>query len=98
MRNELERNDQRLIEEHEREDRRVEREARREEEREAREERLLTALREAQPTVPQTVYMNRLNLQKMGEKDDRVVFICYIDTALTKAKVPPAQCKDHVQP
>ena len=34
----------------------------------------------------------------MGEKDDPVVFIRYLETALTRAKVPPAQWKDHVQP
>ena len=82
----------------EREDRRVERETRREEEREAREVRLLATLKAAQLVVPKKVNMSKLNLPKMTNKDDPVVFIRYLETALIKAKVPPEQWKDHVQP
>ena len=72
----------------EREDRRVEREAKREEEREAREARLLANLKAAQPAVPQTVNISKLNLPKMTDKDDPVVFIRYLETALIRAKYP----------
>ena len=82
----------------EREDRRVQRETRREEEREAREARLLDTLKAAQPVVPQTVNISKLNLPKMTGKDDPVVFIRYLETALIRAKVPPEQWNDHVQP
>ena len=84
--------------EREKEAERREREAKREEEREAREARLLTALRQAQPAVPQMVNINRMVLPKMGEKDDPVTIIRYLETALVRAKVPPAEWKDHVQP
>ena len=49
-------------------------EAKREEEREAGEARLLTTLRAAQPTVPQNVSISKLNLPKMKDTDDPVVF------------------------
>ena len=75
-----------------------EREAKREEEREAREARLLTTLRAAQPAVPQNVSISKLNLPKMKDTDDPVVFIRYLETALVRARIPQDQWKDHVQP
>ena len=85
----------------EREDRQkreqLEREERREEERERREDGLLTTLKEAQPAVPQKVNIHKLDLPRMKEGDDSVVFIDYLDSALKRSKVPENEWLDLAQ-
>ena len=72
----------------EREETRQREELKREEEQETREERLSATLKAAQPVVSQTVNISKLNLPKMTDKDDTMVFIRYLKTALIRAKVP----------
>ena len=70
-----------------REARRIERQARREEERKAREARLLTALKEAQPAVPQTITILNTKLPEMKDTDDTELFIAMFEAALRSNKI-----------
>ena len=58
----------------------------------------LATLRAAQPVVPQNISINKLNLPKMKDNDDPVVFIRYLETALVRANITQDQWIDHVQP
>ena len=58
------------------------------------EERLLTALREAQPVVPQTITIQNHKLSEMKEGDDAELFVTMFEAALRSNNVPHAQWKN----
>ena len=79
-----------------REARRIEEEYEREERRQQREEKLLLAIKEAQPAVPQTVQINSCKLPKMKEGEDITSFIKLFEAALQDYNIPPLQWKARV--
>ena len=87
-----------MIERADRQKRELQRDERKEDEQLRSKEKLLITLKEAQPVVPQTVNISKLILPKMTDKNDPVVFIRYLETALIRTKVPQDQWKDYVQP
>ena len=60
----------------------------REERAEQRETKLLIALKEAQPVVPQTVHLDNTKLPTMSKGEDVELFIELFETALTVGGVP----------
>ena len=68
----------------------------REEKRLQREEKLLMAIKEAQPAVPQTVHLNSCKLPKMKEGKDITSFIEMFEAALQDFDIPQAQWKARV--
>ena len=71
----------------------VEREEARREEDLRREERMLLALRAAQPAVPQTVTIQNHKLPEMREGEEVETFIAMFKAALRTNKIPQAQWK-----
>ena len=74
-----------------REDRRIEREEQNKREVERREERLLLALKEAQPAVPQTVTIVNQKLPDMREGEEIETFLGMFEAALRASNVPANQ-------
>ena len=79
-----------------REARRVQEEYEREEKRQEREDRLLLAIKEAQPAVPQTVQIHSCKLPKMKEGEDITSFIELFEAALQDYNIPHDQWKARV--
>jgi len=80
-----------LRRERDREAERDRREDQRRKEAEAREERILIALKEAQPVVPQTVTLMNHKLPKMEQGDQIEHFVSLFEAALKAAKIPEDQ-------
>ena len=104
---EVEREEQRIKREEKREEeQRVRDDARRRErerweydmkrDRDEREEKLLIALRDTQPAVPQTVFIGSTKLPKMAEGEDVQTFIELFEAAMSDNKVPPEQWKGKI--
>ena len=68
-----------------------EREERREKDRDDREAKLLLALKEAQPAVPQTVHLDNIKLPTMNKGEDVEVFVELFETAMRVGEVPEAK-------
>ena len=62
---------------------RIEEEYEREERRQQREEKLLLAIREAQPAIPQTVHLDSTKLPVMSKGEDLELFLEVFESALT---------------
>ena len=82
------RDEERRAEDLRREERRLRREQEIRDETEKREERLLVALKEAQPVVPQTVHLDNTKLPTMAKGDDINLFIEMFESAMRVGKVP----------
>ena len=91
-----ERRQEEMREREKREARRIEEEYEREERRQLREEKLLLAIKEAQPAVPQTVQINSCKLPKMKEGEDITSFIELFEAALQDYNIPQLQWKARV--
>ena len=63
---------------------------------ERREAKLLLALKEAQPVVPQTVHITGTKLPKMTEGEDLTTFIELLEAAMEDNHIPPDQWKAKV--
>ena len=87
------REDERREEDARREERRERREQVLREDAERREAKLLIALKEASPAVPQTVHIESTKLPKMSEGEDLASFIELFETAMLDNRVPPEQWK-----
>ena len=74
----------------------IQEEYEREERRQLREEKLLLAIKEAQPAVPQTVQINSCKLPKMKEGEDITSFIELFEAALQDYNIPQPQWKARV--
>ena len=82
---EMRRNNERREEDRERREEEIRREA------ERREERMLLAIKEAQPAVPQTVNLMNHKLPKMEPTDEIEQFVGLFEAALKAAKIPEEQ-------
>ena len=58
---------------------------------------MLQTLREAQPAAPQKVNIHKVDLPRIKEGDDPVVFINYLETALKRSKIPEAEWPELAQ-
>ena len=94
--NRLAREEERRVEEARREERREQRELELKEERDRREAKLLLALKEAQPTVPQTIHLENTRLPKMTDGEDVASFIELFEAAMEDNRIPPGQWKAKV--
>ena len=90
------RENERRIEEERREERRELREQKFREETEEREAKLLLALKEAQPMVPQTVHISGTKLPKMTEGEDLTTFIELLEAVMEDNHIPRDQWKAKV--
>ena len=79
-----------------RERERIDRDERREREREERQIQLIQQLKEAQPVVPQQIYVSQHKLPTMTEKDDIELFIRQLEIALRTALIPQDKWKQHL--
>ena len=82
------RDEERRAEDIRRDERRMRREQEIREEAERREAKLLLALKEAQPVVPQTVHLDNTKLPTMMKGEDIEVFIELFETAMRVGGVP----------
>ena len=84
----LRREQERILEQERREEYRQKREDEIRRKAQQREERLLLALKEAQPAVPQTVTIQSNKLPKMREGEEIETFIGMFEAALRAGNVP----------
>ena len=86
------RDEERREEESRREERRIQREQGFRREAEEREAKLLLALKEAQPAVPQTIHLDNTKLPTMTKGEEIEPFIELLESALTVGRVPADKC------
>ena len=87
----MERSESDRARDEERRERREEEQLRREERRDKETRDMIQALREAQPVVPQTVYIENTKLPKMSEGEDIEVFLDLFEAAMTDNNIPEAK-------
>ena len=88
LRDQADREEERRREDDRREDRRIQREQREREAAAEREVQLIATLKAAQPTIPQTVYLDNTKLPSMSKGEDVEMFLELFESALVAGNVP----------